>query len=772
MKKITYLLVLFSTVASAQHTAHWKAAGGAGTGFYQNGNGSWIAGDTLHFDAGPTRSYFTVENIHGALGDSIVFYSTGIVNMTDGFSLKNCTYVKIISDVVGQGFKIHNSRNGGVGITLTGLSSMATVENVEIYDKLYGMWIKNESNQTGCDSTQWYPHYQEQIVIKGCNIRDVNQEGIYGGSTDPSGVASERAVTCYGTRFTPRSSALKDIFIRNNTIKNTGRTGIQLSALSFGRYEVIGNTLQNNGFETSLTYWPAIWIGGEGQAQGEIAYNTSDSASRNCITFYGNKGYIHDNTTHHAGIARDINTGIVYRVSYYSDLAIEIKPTNPYTRTCFKVANNNFNPTGTNVAVYLNGAAKDFTDTGNYICNSGTVLATDVNTKFLNGCPNTETSDTTYDTVKVACQTDTSYSFHRTIYYDSIVTHKDTTIQDTVHYKRGNRFKVIDKHNIMIWTYHLSKDTVIDTTYRGYFGRTCDSIIIHVNTSKTNYGLFDNNGVDNTPDQKIATANLLGVQTIRYSFIRGKNYQVQTFKDAGLKVCMTYNWTPFNISIPTVWPADTALVAYSLDSLLAANRFSLPDFLFIANEPSNSNDGPGYVKFLTACVRIAKKYHIPVSIGGSTQDLIFPLDNYYRTNGIDSSGFLQSVFGTMNPAGVTYTNAMSFYTALFAVVPSLNLNWWNFHWYEWATGDSTADANASATSKVFPVLCDYIKKNFGLDAVTDEWGTRNTNSVLFNATAGEIRARCKTLMVYYLSDNSSLAKNMQGDYKTYKENNP
>jgi hypothetical protein len=349
MKYLLTLIIFFSLAASAQHTAHWKAAPGAGTGYYQNGNGSWNAGDTLHFDAGATRSYFTVENIHGALSDSIVFYSTGIVNMTDGFSLKNCTYIKIVSDAVGQGFKIHNSRNGGVGITLTGLSSFATVENVEVYDKLYGFWVKNESNQTGCDSTQWYPHVQESIVIKGCSIHDVNQEGIYGGSTDPSGSAIERAVTCYGVHFTPRSSALKDISILNNTIYNTGRTGIQLSALSFGSYKVNGNTLRNNGFETSLTYWPNIWIGGEGEASGEIAYNILDSASRNNITCYGNNVYIHNNTTKNDGVARDINTNIVYRVSYYSPLAIEIKPTNPYTRTCFKVKDNNFVPTGTNV---------------------------------------------------------------------------------------------------------------------------------------------------------------------------------------------------------------------------------------------------------------------------------------------------------------------------------------------------------------------------------------------------------------------------------------
>jgi hypothetical protein len=701
----------------------------------------------------------------------LVFINSGNCDMTAGFSFMACRYIDVVKSSSGY-FKIHDDiLHSNVGITVTGLSHCIKTDRIEIYNKLYGMWIKWESNQTGCDSTQWYPHYIDSITVTNCKIHDVNQEGIYGGSTDPSGSALERAVDCYGKHFTPRSAALKDIFIEYDTIYNTGRTNVQLSALSFGKYRVNHNYLRNAGFEVTLTQWPNIWIGGEGEADGEIAYNYCDSASRNNITCYGNHAYIHDNTALHDGFTRDINTGKIYNFTYYSNLSVEIKPTNPYTKTNFKVSNNSFTPTYANVAVYIAGAAKDFTDTGNYVKCSGTVLATDANLNFYKGCA--IAADTTYDTVKVACDSLVTVTYDSTMHYDSAGAVKVTHV-DTGHITKGHRY--YDVYTQKYRLFHLTKDTTITRSYLCSKCALCDSIIIHVGDTTTNYGVFINNGVDVTTQQKIDKGHALDCTTVRYSWDKGKlNYQVSIYKGAGFKVAMTFNWTPFDLHTPTVWPSDTAAVAHYLDSLFAANPNGLPDYLFIANEPSNSDDGAGYVKFLTACVRIAKQYNIPVSIGGSTQDLIFPLNEYYRTNSLtDSTNFLQSVFGTLNPAGISYTNAVNFYTPLFSALPALKLNWWDFHWYENPTNDSTADADAIATSKVFPVLCDWIKKNYGLDAVTDEWDTRNTSSILFNAMASEIRARCRQLMVFYLAaaDNSTLAKNNEANFIIYKSGHP
>lgn len=526
----TIIILLFGSTGNATrinlNTYQWSDRG-----YYINGNTfPYHPGDT--FVLSGNWNYCSMDHVIGTAAKHVVFINSGALNMTSGFSLEFCKYVDIVGTRTGSifNFKIHNSRNGGVGVTIASLCHVIKVTNIEIYDKLYGMWIKKESNQTGCDSTQWYPHYTDSIIVEYNKIHDCNQEGIYGGSTDPGGVAAERAITCYGSTFTPRSQALKDIFVRFNTIYNTGRTPIQLSALSFGKYEVIGNTLTNGGFEVSLTQWPDIWIGGEGQAEGIIAYNICDSASRNNITFYGNNCFIHDNTTHHAGIARDINTGIVYRFSYYSPLAIEIKQTHPYTRTTYKVKDNLFVPTGTNVSVYVAGAAKDFTDTGNYICNSGTKLFTDNKVKYLDGCPDVIPPDSTMDTVKVLCDSMVTVTYDSTIYYDSVGDVILKTITDTLHYNYGGRWHGRDKHVVGAWTYHLSRDTTITRSYMCSKCAHCDSIFPHV-AKPLLLGIMP-----------FATANAYGIDTTRDA-VNLQFWKTQTAAIARLKTYHAKNVT-------------------------------------------------------------------------------------------------------------------------------------------------------------------------------------------------------------------------------------
>jgi hypothetical protein len=766
MKKLFILLIL---IVSISHTKANRiilnAYQGSDHGYYINSSFPYNPGDT--FVLSGTWSYCSMDHINGTAAKHVVFINNGNCDMAAGFSFMACHYVDVAKSSTGY-FKIHDDINkNNVGITVTGLSHVVTINNIEIYNKLYGMWIKWESNQTGCDSTQWYPHYEDSITVVHCKIHDVNQEGIYGGSTDPSGVSVERAVTCYGVHFTPRSAALKDIFIEYDSVWNTGRTGIQLSALSFGKYRVNHNWCRNNGFETSLDKWPNIWIGGEGQASGEIAYNILDSASRNNITCYGNHAYIHDNTAVHDGSARDFNTGVIYNITYYSNLAVEIKPTNPYTKTNFKIENNTFTPSFTNAAVYIDGEAKDFTDTGNYICNSGTVLVTDPQTKYFNGCGG---GDTTRDTIKVACDSSWHAMITKTKNYDSLGVMRNDTIPDTSYYDRGSRYRAFDKIVFKARLYHLSKDTVVDTLYHCDKCGHCDSIVINVGTATppTNYGLLDANGVDNTPALKIARATALGCKTIRYIFNRGlPNYQVPTYKNAGFKVSMTFNWDPVTAVAP--YPSDTAAVTHFLDSLFAANSTALPDYLFIANEPANESyhtvDGAAYVKFLTACVRIAHKWNIPVSIGGSTQDIIYPLNNYYIAHGLtDSTAYLQSIFGTLNPASPGYVAKSNFYSVVIPAAATLGLFGWNGHWYEWPNATDTAHY---VPSKLLTVAANFIKQQTGLNWVCDEFGTRNFSTVFFNLSLDEMRAIQKILIVYYLSDNSGPAINNEAAYGAY-----
>ena len=577
MKNLLFFLaIICCSAANAQHTSHWKAAGGAGYGYYQGGNGTWNPGDTIYFLPGATRTYFTLADVHGTAQNQIVLWAVGKIDMINGFSLTKCSDVKIDADttVSQYGFTIHDDVNKtGVGITITGLSRRITVRHTDIYNKLYGFWVKYESNQTGCDSTQWYPHYEDSIIIDRNKGHKINQEYIYAGSTDPGGLATERAVDCYGMHFTPRSAALKNIFIRFNIVEGTGRSGIQLSAESFGRYEIIGNIVTNSGFETSLTQWPNIWIGGEGQAYGEIAYNTLDSASRNNITIYGNNVNVHDNNGKNAGIARDVNTNAIYRFSYYPPVTISIRSTHPYTKTCFKIKNNSFTPTGANTAIYLEGNATDYTDTGNYICNSGTIGYQDANIKFYNGCSGGDTSTTVY---KVKCDTPRVGKFHVLVKYDSIVPLKDVYVPRT--YDKGNR--TYDVHTKQDKIFHNTKDSTYDSTFICPKCGSCDSIAYNININKL-YGLMPFSianayGIANTRD----------IINVRFFKPQKQNIKRVRAYDAD-HITINLSTRNEDVKVPANYPTDT--VAYKVMVHDAHDSFPNIKKYVIENEEGNVN---------------------------------------------------------------------------------------------------------------------------------------------------------------------------------------
>lgn len=730
--------------------------------------------------------------IHGDSGLSwdrpLVFINASTKKITlSGIDAEACQYLKIIGfgsdsaygfEVVGDG--VHtpvNFQAGEKGILIEGMHIT--------HGGSGSLWVKEEGPHA-CDIQAYWathgtaaekamygdphkylaPYYQDSIFIRH-NWIDSSGNDVYLGST--SGLEGRDALPCLGGTKPP-TMQLHNIHFDSNYVNYLGRS-VQIS-LATG-----GTNTQNDNIMTNLGYEWAETGGAQAQQQGGNRFGAGDvnlEVARNFVDYSNLYDYDLEeaNINFHDNYGGHCNTVIYHGQPFSGGQALaNVNVSASHTQVNPLIMTNNkmeFSSAsgGINYALYGGG---NFNKT-NIICgNIGNLKILSLPLKV---------DSASCSGVDTACIPTLVHNYtHDTLETVIIPQRIDSTVI-TVFDTAGTEARWIKSKSYYITAHgHWKNVTRYDTIPADTITINCTQCAKHdtvlcIPQVPANYGLLDNNGVDNTIAKKIAKAQALGVQTIRYPYVRGNVYQVQTYKNSGLKVSLTFNWDP--LAAVAAYPSDTAAVAHYLDSLFT---IAVPDYLFVANEPANESyhtvSGAAYIKFLTACVRIAKKYGIPASIGGSTQDIIYPLNDYYIANGkTDSTAFLESVFGTLNPANSNYIAKSNFYSVVIPAVAAMGLFAWNGHWYEWATGDSTADANATATSKVFPVAADFIKKNTGLDWVCDEWATRNLSTILFNATATEIRNRCKQLMVYYLSDNSSLAKNNEAAFAAFVKANP
>lgn len=219
---------------------------GGDLGLYLNGSSfAYTPGDTLVLTG--KWSYCVLENIYGTADKRVVIINQGSqVKMTNGFSFSNCRYIKLTGSGTSDkyGFLITDTQNYSVGVTIQGRSSNIEVSRVDIYNKTYGYWIKQEASCI--DSLQFPKWVINDIRVYGGRVRKVNQEGMYIGSTDPNGT---RGITCNGKTIYPKPLRLANIQVYNMIFDSTYRSGIQLSCASSGGNNIYNNTITNCGYE-------------------------------------------------------------------------------------------------------------------------------------------------------------------------------------------------------------------------------------------------------------------------------------------------------------------------------------------------------------------------------------------------------------------------------------------------------------------------------------------------------------------------------------------
>ncbi|MEP6685054.1 MAG: hypothetical protein ABJA35_17395 [Parafilimonas sp.] len=314
-------------------------------------NGLYISGSNFSYSPGDTLvltgawSYCTLDGICGTPTAFVVLINQGSqVQLSSGFSFSNCRYLRLLGKGTKDkyGFRISESVNDGVGITVTGRSSYIEISNVDIYNKTYGYWVKQEAS---CIDSLQYPNWIiNHIAIHDGRIRVTNQEGLYMGSTDPNGT---RAISCNGSTIYPKPLRLGYINVFHMIIDSTYRSGIQLSCASAGINNIHDNTITNNGYEyNSNGQGSGISLGGYTQAN--VYNNTITNTYTMGISSLGAGPLVLKNNT-------VTNSGSLsgHTVPGMASIMVDTRNTNPADSTTFNIKDNKLgNNTDVNIRIY------------------------------------------------------------------------------------------------------------------------------------------------------------------------------------------------------------------------------------------------------------------------------------------------------------------------------------------------------------------------------------------------------------------------------------
>jgi parallel beta-helix repeat protein len=332
--------------AKTSQTKRIIIAQGSDSGSYIDGYSfAYVPGDTLVLTATKkTWSYFSLEGFHGtAAAPVVVINQGGQVNMVDGMAFSDCTYMKITGTGTSDkyGFNITDPADNGVGIDIFGRSSDIEVCNVYVHHKLYGFWVKEEAQ---CADSLQFPNWViNDISIHDNLVSNVNQEGMYLGSTDPNGT---RQISCNGSLIEPKPLRLGNIKVYDNIVDSTNRSGIQLSGADHGTNQIYGNTISYIGYELNVNQGNGISLGGYTQAN---VHNNNIKNTYAMGIFCLGAGFskVENNTITNSGhLGNDSTSGM-------ANIMVDTRLTSPTDSTKIWVENNALSKcTDYNIRVY------------------------------------------------------------------------------------------------------------------------------------------------------------------------------------------------------------------------------------------------------------------------------------------------------------------------------------------------------------------------------------------------------------------------------------
>ncbi len=228
-----------------------------------NGDGLNIQpGDVICIQAGKYRS-LNLFNFQGSAQNPITFINCGgqvIIGDPDwhyGFVMNNNRYFRLTGTGdpnFEYGIKIDNTHSSGLAISTR--SSDYEIDHLEISNTGFaGMHLLTSPK---CDPSTWRENFtMKNISIHDNYVHDTHGEGFYIGHSKYNG----QTITCDGQKITVLPHVIKNIKVFNNTIKNTGWDGFQVSC-AIENCDIFNNSVSNTGIEGKNTQSAGIVIGG------------------------------------------------------------------------------------------------------------------------------------------------------------------------------------------------------------------------------------------------------------------------------------------------------------------------------------------------------------------------------------------------------------------------------------------------------------------------------------------------------------------------------
>lgn len=261
------------------------------------------------------------------------------------------------------------------------------------------------------------------------------------------------------------------------------------------------------------------------------------------------------------------------------------------------------------------------------------------------------------------------------------------------------------------------------------------------------------------------------------SYEDGPTFRVADIVDYGLKASLTFNHNANGMQWPAgdhTFPNTTTEINFyssKLDSLLKslpANK--KPEVVHINNEEAHRQYWSGtvqeYLTWMEKCVQVCHANGVPVSNGGTTIGIVYAMLQWYIDLGkpADSIQFIKDAYGiTGNATGPFATEQRVWYQTLLAGFAVSEMDYVNVHWYEPAR-DNTTDI---VTSKLIPLIINYVQSVTGKGVITSEMGVKNGNYGLAYEYFDQWKAAGCRYVIYYAGSSDQGAQSFDNS-EAYK----
>jgi hypothetical protein len=217
-------------------------------------------GDTICLSGGQ-REFLLLRNISGTQTQPVIIINRGgIVSINTnhfyGIKLSNCKHIKLIGSSTNSqpyGIRILRVGNGG-GISVDDLSTNVEIAHIEIANTaLAGIYAKTDPDCSFVATRDKFTMFN--LIIRNCYLHDIEDEGLYIGSSKFTGQYLPNCDTTVLPHF------IHGVQVFNNIIERTGWDGIQVASAPVD-CKIYGNVIRNDSFRETLNQMSGILIGG------------------------------------------------------------------------------------------------------------------------------------------------------------------------------------------------------------------------------------------------------------------------------------------------------------------------------------------------------------------------------------------------------------------------------------------------------------------------------------------------------------------------------